>query len=198
MRELLDHAFYQRDSQTVAVDLLNKVVVYGAMSARIVEVEAYGGSDDPASHAFRGLTPRNAVMFGPPGRLYVYFTYGMHFCCNVVCDEDGRASAVLLRAAAPLTGIAIMRQRRRLSSEAPLRHLLSGPAKLCQAFAIDQTHNGADLVSGDHKIELFDDGFAPPDRPARGKRVGISRGEDFLWRWWVRGDSNVSRPNDEK
>ena len=118
----LARRFYARDSRELAPLLLNKVLVRGTgpdrVTARIVEVEAYAGAQDPASHAFRGPTPRNETMFGPPGHLYVYFTYGMHWCANVVCGTDGIASAVLLRAAAPLAGLETMRRRRGRSPRA--------------------------------------------------------------------------------
>jgi DNA-3-methyladenine glycosylase len=104
-RRRLVRAFYRRDGRTVAPELLNKLLVHGTRSARIVEVEAYAGAEDPGSHAFRGRTRRNATMFGPPGRLYVYFSYGMHWCANAVCGEVGEGTAVLLRAAAPVTGL---------------------------------------------------------------------------------------------
>src|SRR3954462_15370547 len=128
---LLPREFYRRDSRVVAKALLNKVLVHGDRTGRIVEVEAYCGAMDPGSHAYRGMTRRNATMFGPAGHLYVYFTYGMHWCANVVVRERVEGSAVLLRAAAPVAGIEVMRSRR--SKARRDRDLLSGPAKLCQA-----------------------------------------------------------------
>lgn len=159
------------------------------MSGRIVEVEVYLGGEDPASHAYRGKTARNAVMFGPPGHLYVYFTYGMHFCANAVCGIDGVGTAVLLRALAPLPPIEPLWARRpRARSE---RDLCSGPAKLCQALGIDRALNGADLASGD--VRIADDGTPPPAHPERSRRVGIRHAVENEWRFSVPGDPNVSR-----
>ena len=154
-------------------------------------MEAYRGEDDPASHAFKGPTRRNATMFGPPGRLYVYFTYGMHWCANLVCAREGVARAVLLRALAPVEGISLMRAAR--GGNVAERDLLSGPARLCQALGIDGTCDGADLVDGDEGFVLVDDGVAAPERPATSGRVGIRLAADVEWRFWVPGDPNVSR-----
>ena len=133
----------------------------GPCAGRIVEVEAYR-SDDPASHSFRGPTARNAVMFGPAGHLYVYFTYGMHFCANVVAATEGDAQAVLLRAVQPLRGVELMRRRR---GGRPDAILTDGPAKLCQAFGIDRRQDGVDLCTDD-LLSVVDDGVAPPSRAA--------------------------------
>jgi len=204
-RRVVPRRFYAGDPLEVAPALLNKVLVGGARAGRIVEVEAYRGADDPASHAYRGLRPRNAVMFGPPGHLYVYFTYGMHFCANVVCLGEGVAGAVLLRALAPLDGIEAMRAARARppgapgrrsgdgSSGWPDRDLASGPARLCQAMGITGADDGADLVSGAGGIQLVDDGVAPPPRPAVSGRVGLRVAVERPWRWWVPGDPNVSK-----
>ena len=164
------------EAPEVAPWLLNKLLVHGVCVGRIVEVEAYR-EDDPASHSFRGRTPRNEVMFGPPGHLYVYFTYGMHHCANVVTGIEGAGAAVLLRAVEPIAGIDVMRERRRGRAA-----LSDGPAKLCQAFAIDGRCNGHDLLSGDGP-GLFDDGTAPPGAPRIGPRIGISKAVDVPWRW---------------
>jgi DNA-3-methyladenine glycosylase len=191
-RRTLGRAFYRRDSREVARDLLNKVLVRDdGVSARIVEVEAYLGSEDPGSHAFRGETQRNGTMFAGPGRLYVYFTYGMHWCANAVCGEVGSGTAVLLRAASPIDGEDLMWARRPKARFE--RDLLSGPAKLCQAFGLDGSFDGADLVRGDRGIRLVDDGVAPPARPGRSTRIGLSAGAEHPWRWFVKGDPNVSR-----
>ncbi len=188
----LARAFYARDSRVVAPALLNKVLVAGECSARIVEVEAYRGEEDPGSHGFRGETPRTRVMFGPAGHLYVYFTYGMHWCANAVCGDVGESSAVLLRAAAPLTGLGLMHERRGPAARRD-RDLCSGPAKLCQAFGLDKAHDGADLVAGGDGVTIVDDGVAPPAEPGVSRRIGLSAGVEHEWRWYVPGDLNVSR-----
>ena len=192
----LPRSFYARDSRVLAPLLLNKLLVTRTedgtrLAARIVEVEAYRGSDDAGSHAYRGMTPRTEVMFGPPGHLYVYFTYGMHWCANVVATKDGDAAAVLLRAAAPVDGIDVMRERRIKARRD--RDLLRGPARLCQAFGITGAHNGTDLVRG--SIRIVDAGEPPPDAPGVSTRIGLGagRGDDHAWRYFVRGDPNVSR-----
>ena len=190
----MKRAFYERDPRDVAPELLNKVLVRGARRARIVEVEAYCGGEDPGSHAYRGQTNRNATMFGPPGHLYVYFTYGMHWCANAVCGAVGDGVAVLLRAAAPLDGVDEMwRERAKAKRE---RDLLSGPAKLCQAYGITGADDGADIVTGRGRdIRIVDDGTPPPASPANGVRIGLAegKGHEHEWRWWVGGDPNVSR-----
>jgi DNA-3-methyladenine glycosylase len=189
----LPRAFYDRDVHLVAADLLGKVLVGpDGASGRIVEVEAYAGPDDPGSHGYRGETPRTRVMFGPPGHLYVYFSYGMHWCANVVCGPSGTCAAVLLRALAPLDGLPLMRARR--PSARRDRDLCSGPAKLCQALGIDKAHDGADVVRGDRGVVLLDDGTPPPREPVRTTRIGLSAGADLPWRLFVPGDPNVSRP----
>jgi DNA-3-methyladenine glycosylase len=200
------------DPVAVAPWLLNKLLVRGDRAGRIVEVEAYRGTADPASHAYRGLTPRTAVMFGPPGHLYVYFTYGMHWCANVVCGPDAVAGAVLIRALAPTSGLPAMRRLRPAARRD--RDLCNGPAKLCQALGITGVDNGADLVrprpsaatalatpdasdplDAPDPVRLVDDGTAPPTHPGRGPRVGISVATEQRWRWWVAGDECVSRPH---
>jgi DNA-3-methyladenine glycosylase len=192
----LPRSFYARDSRELAPLLLNKLLVVRTddgvrLAARLVEVEAYCGSDDAGSHAYRGMTPRTEVMFGPPGRLYVYFTYGMHWCANVVATKDGDAAAVLLRAAAPVDGIEVMRERRVKARRDG--DLLAGPARLCQAFGLTGAHNGADLVRG--PVRIFDDGVAPPAAPGVSTRIGLAlgRGDEHPWRYYVPGDPNLSR-----
>ena len=166
------------DAPEVAPWLLNKLLVHGPCVGRIIEVEAYR-EDDPASHTYRGRTPRNEVMFGPPGHLYVYFTYGMHHCANVVTGGEGVGAAVLLRGVVPIAGLDLMRDRRSGRTA-----LADGPAKLCQAFAIGPEHNGADVCRGAGP-GIFDDGTPPPAAPLVGPRVGISKAVDTPWRWRV-------------
>jgi len=165
--------------------------VHGGVAGRIVEVEAYCGAEDPGSHTFRGRTKRNATMFGPPGGLYVYFTYGMHWCANAVCGEEGEGVAVLLRAVSPLRGLDEMRARRPAARRDV--DLTRGPARLCQAFGIDGTFDGADLVRSDRGVTIVDDGVAPPPAPLVDTRIGLSVGVDFEWRYSVPLDPYVSR-----
>jgi DNA-3-methyladenine glycosylase len=188
----LPRAFYRRDPREVAPELLNKVLVANdGRRARIVETEAYCGPIDAAAHTYRGQTARNAVMFGAPGLLYVYFTYGMHYCCNAVCGEEGEGVAVLLRAAEPLAGLALMREARPAAKRD--RDLCSGPARLCQAFGIGRAQDGVDLVTGMGGLSIVDDGVAPPEDPMVSTRVGIRHAAEEPWRWYVPGNPNVSR-----
>ena len=192
----LPRTFYLRPVRTVARQLLGKVLVRRigriTLSGIIVEVEAYNGSDDPASHAFRGRTPRNEIMFGTGGHLYVYFTYGMHFCANVVTGHEGAGSAILLRALEPLGGITAMAHNRNRPEHA-VKALLSGPAKLCQAMKIGRKENGADLCG--NGIWIKDRGFAAPPRDiAATPRIGITQGKEHLWRYVVRESAFLSRP----
>jgi DNA-3-methyladenine glycosylase len=192
----LPRSFYARDPRELAPLLLNKLLVTRTgdgvrLAARLVEVEAYCGSEDPGSHAYRGMTPRTEVMFGRPGHLYVYFTYGMHWCANVVATKHGDGAAVLLRAAAPVDGIEVMRARRVKARRD--RDLLAGPARLCQAFGLTGADNGADLVRG--SVRVLDDGVPPPAVPSISTRIGLAlgRGDESLWRYFVPGDPNLSR-----
>jgi DNA-3-methyladenine glycosylase len=190
----LSRSFYRRDPRAVAPDLLNKVLVRGRRTGRIVEVEAYCGSIDPGSHAYRGRTDRNATMFGRPGLLYVYFTYGMHFCANAVCGEEGEGLAVLLRGLTPLSGLGHMRRYRPAARRDA--DLCSGPAKLCAAFGLGRAFDGADLVTGDRGVVIGDDGTPPPGRPVVTTRIGLAagRGDEHPWRWHVAGAAGLSRP----
>lgn len=189
----LPRSFFARSSTEVAPDLLGRVLVRvlpdgTRLAARLVEVEAYG-PNDPASHAFRGPTPRNLVMFGPPGHLYVYFTYGMHFCSNVVTGAEGTGSAVLLRAAEPLEGLDAMAVRRGV--DAPTL-LCSGPGRLTQALDISRPENGADLVR-DASVQLRMGDPVAPRSIARSTRVGVNVGTERRWRFYEAGSAFVSR-----
>jgi len=171
----------------VARDLLGKVLTLEASgstkAARIVEVEAYLGGRDPASHAYRGLTPRTAPMFGPPGRSYVYFVYGMYHCLNVVTERDGVAGAVLLRGAEPITGFDDLAPR-----------ALAGPGKLTRAFGLTTAHTNLDLVRS--RLSIHDAPLVPPSRVVRTVRVGLNEHATTSapWRLYVRGSTGVSRP----
>nr|WP_266156660.1 DNA-3-methyladenine glycosylase [Dyella silvatica] len=188
----LARSFYDRDPCLVAPELLNKVLASATGRAgRIVEVEAYRGSVDPAAHTYRGKTVRNATMFGPPGFMYVYFTYGMHWCCNTVCEEEGKGCGVLLRALEPIAGLDQMHAARPRSKRD--RDLCSGPARLTQAMGIDGAQNGIDLVSAQQGFTVLDDGMAPPEKLVGTARIGISRGTEHLWRWYVPGNPHVSK-----
>ena len=188
---LLSPGFCRRDARGVAPELLGWILGTsdGSVSGRIVEVEAYRGDGDEASHSHNGMTPRNEVMFGEPGRLYVYFTYGMHWCANVVCGEEGSGEAVLIRALQPLTGEDRMVQRRPAARRP--RDLANGPAKLCQALGIDGDANGS-LLWGEGPFCLWDDGIRP-GRVETSLRIGISKAVDLPWRWFDADDENVSR-----
>lgn len=185
-------SFFERDPLEVAPDLLGKVLVGPHGSGRVVEVEAYRGSEDPASHAFRGPTPRNRVMFGPAGHLYVYRSYGIHWCANVVAGDDGVAAAVLIRALEPLTGVETMATHRRAARGH--RDLANGPGKLCQALGIDGSHGGVDLLAATGPVRMVDDGTPPPPSPTVGPRVGITVGTDRPWRFSIPGSRFRSRP----
>ena len=189
----LSRTFYQRDPRLVAPDLLNKLLVRDdGRAGRIVEVEAYCGSEDPAAHTYRGKTARNATMFGAAGHLYVYFTYGMHFCANAVCGEVDEGVGVLLRAIEPVAGIEMMRAARPRAARD--RDLGNGPGKLAQAMGITRAFDGIDLVGNTHGISIMSDGMAPPAEPVSGPRIGISRGTEHPWRWHVPGHAHVSGP----
>lgn len=171
---------------------MNKILAMpDGRSGRIVEVEAYCGAEDPAAHSFRGQTTRNASMFGEQGHMYVYFTYGMHFCANAVCWERAPGSGVLLRALEPLTGVERMREARHGIERNTL--LCSGPARLTEAMGIDRELDGADLVLSSEGPLILDDGTPPPEVPTASPRIGISRGIDPPWRWHIEGNAHVSK-----
>jgi DNA-3-methyladenine glycosylase len=163
--------------------LLGATFTHGGVTLRLTEVEAYDGPNDPGSHAYRGPTARNTVMFGPPGRLYVYFTYGMHHCCNVACGPEGEASAILLRAGEVVDGVETARQRRPGSGD---RDLARGPGRLCRAMAIDRDDNGLELSA---TLRL---GPALQDI-STGPRVGLRLASERPWRFWITDDPTVSR-----
>jgi DNA-3-methyladenine glycosylase len=184
----LSRSFYTRSALVVAPELLGKLIVRDLDGVRlkgmITEVEAYMGADDPASHAYRGQTPRNSIMFREGGHLYVYFTYGMHYCANVVASEAGRAEAVLIRGVMPVEGIETMIERRSASGKTVLnKHISDGPAKFCQAFGIGHRENGTDLL-GD-EIFIDDAPLIPPNLIERSERIGISVGKEHLWRFFI-------------
>ena len=183
--------FYDRPVPEVARALLGATVAHGGVVVRLTEVEAYAGQADPGSHAFRGRTARNAVMFGPPGRVYVYFTYGMHFCMNLVCGPPGTAGAVLLRAGEVVEGAAVAAARR-TTAKAP-RDLARGPARLTVALGVDRSHDGADATDAGSPL-VVRAGSAPDAAGVRsGPRVGVAgAGAGHPWRFWVDGDPTVS------
>ncbi len=190
----LPRAFYARGPRSLARALLGRLLVHddpsaGRIAGRIVEVEAYGGADDPASHAYRGRTARNRVMFGPPGHAYVYFTYGMHHCFNVVCGPPGRAAAVLVRALLPVAGHSVMARRRGTTD--PLR-LARGPGALARALGLDRSHDGADLSVGPVWVADLPE-VREGRRVACGPRVGIRLAAERPWRYWLAEEPCVSR-----
>ena len=195
---ILPRDFYDRDPLVVAPQLLNKVLVVRGgpdelvrVSGRIVEVEAYRGLDDEAAHTHRGPKPRTATMFGPPGHLYVYFSYGMHWCANAVTSSAGVGDAVLVRALEPIEGVDMMFERR--SAAGRTRDLCSGPAKLCQALSISGALDGVDLTEEASPVVIVDDGVGVVSEPQQTTRIGLSKSVELPWRWMVPGNRHVSR-----
>ena len=187
---ILTAGFFVRSPEIVARDLLGKVLVHRRegerLSGRIIEVEAYLGLDDPASHAFRGLTPANSVLFGPPGIAYVYFIYGMHYCVNVSCLPAGEPGGVLIRALTPLEGIRTMAQLRGLAEDAKPRQLTGGPGRLCEALGITRaTHNGMDVTKPESSLHFEDHGDQPGNIEIT-PRIGISKAKDHPLRFLVK------------
>lgn len=185
----LPRSFYLQPVLEAAPALLGAVVEHAGVRVRITEVEAYDGANDPASHAFRGPTARNEVMFGPPGHAYVYFTYGMHFCVNLVCGPPGVAAAVLLRAGEVVDGWEIAISRRPKSTA---RDLSRGPARLTQALGIDRAQNGLDVTVSTSPMVLRRGSPVAPGLIRSGPRIGISTAVDRPWRFWIDGDPSVS------
>ena len=182
------------DVLAAAHTLLGATVVadspQGSVAVRLVEVEAYRGADDPASHSYRGRTARNAVMFGPPGHLYVYFVYGMHYCANVVCLTDGVPGAVLLRAGEVVEGHDLARSRRPGARRAA--ELARGPARLTEVLGIRGEHNGTDLIDPSSPVRLRPGPAVPPEEISTGPRVGVAAAHETPWRFWVTGSPAVS------
>jgi DNA-3-methyladenine glycosylase len=186
----------------VAPRLLGCVIEHdtpaGLVAAELTEVEAYAGETDPASHAYRGRTRRNAVMFGPPGHAYVYFTYGMHFCVNLVCLGEHTASAVLLRAGSVVAGEDLARARRagrRLGRAIPARDLARGPARLCQALGIDRSLDGADVCAEGSPLRVRTGSTTARSAEMKigcGPRVGVAAAAEVPWRFWIEGEPTVS------
>jgi len=183
--------FYDRSVHDVARDLVGCTVRHGETAGRIVEVESYH-MEEPACHAYVGLTPRTRVLFGPPGRAYVYFSYGIHALLNAVCEADGIGAAVLIRALEPIDGIDLMRERRRVE---PLHELCNGPGKLTQALGIGLGLNDTSLL-GDGPIDILPPSAAGerPDTLAIGERIGITKAADLPWRFCDPRSRSVSRP----
>jgi DNA-3-methyladenine glycosylase len=201
---LLGREFFARPTVEVARDLLGCRLVVdrgtaAAVEAVLVEVEAYLGLEDPASHAYRGPTPRAGIMFGTPGHLYVYLSYGVHHCANLVCERDGVAGAVLLRAAAVESGEAVVRDRRaayrsNLARIIPVHELLRGPGNLCRGLGVALDDNGLDVCSPTSRVEVWEPVRRTRLAVARGPRVGISAAADRPLRFAVRGHPAVSNP----
>ena len=183
---MLGRDFFARTVHEVAPDLVGVTLLVDGVGGLIVEVEAYD-QEDPASHGFRGRTARNASMFGPPGHAYVYRSYGVHWCLNLVCDEPGRAEAVLVRALEPTHGLDTMRARRGVDAE---RALCSGPGKLCQALGVDRSHDG--LALDEPPFALLERDSTP--EIVTGPRIGITKSVERSWRYGLAGSAFVSRP----
>lgn len=190
---VLPRGFFDRPVEEVAPALLGcrfaRRTTGGEVVLRLTEVEAYAGPLDPASHAYRGPTARTEVMFGPPGHAYVYFTYGMHFCVNLVCREAGTASAVLLRAGEIVAGAELARSRRPRSS---VRDLARGPARLCQALAIGRDLNGADVCDSGGPLRIMPGDAVDLSLVRTGPRTGVNGAKEVPWRFWIDGEPSVS------
>jgi DNA-3-methyladenine glycosylase len=189
---LVPRDFYLDSPDLVAQKLLGKLLVRGEMVGRIVEVEAYFGEADPASHSFPGKTARNAVLFGPPGHAYVYFIYGMYFCLNVSCEPDGLPGGVLFRALEPVSGLEVMARARGVATT-KVAALTSGPGRLCQAFGVTRERdNGADFTSRKSDLQIQDDGFVAGEILVT-PRIGITKDADRPARFVIAGNPFVSK-----
>lgn len=196
----LQKIFFERNVLTVAEELLGKIFIYEDknldvnLSAKIVEVEAYNGKIDEASHSFKGITKRNEIMFNSGGFLYVYFTYGIHYCANIVTGKKGEGSAVLLRAMEPISGVEIF-NKRRFNSEfvdkLKNNNLLNGPGKICQAFNINKNHNGLDITK--NPIYILDKPKLSKDEIVQTKRIGIKKSVELPWRFYIKNSSYISK-----
>ncbi len=189
----LKRNFYEKRTLKVAKELLGKYLVVKKgkrlLSGKIVETEAYIGKNDPASHAYRGVTPRTKLMFGKPGYAYIYFTYGMYYCLNFVTEREGFPAAVLIRAVEPKEGIDLFIKRRNTKK---LENLTNGPGKVCLAFGLGKRLNGVDLCSD---IIWVEDRGEKPERIVSASRIGIKEGEDKKWRFYISKNEFVSRIN---
>ena len=186
MPQLIRRAFFRRRVIEVAPDLIGATLLVDGVGGRIVELEAYHHTD-PAAHSFRGPTTRNAVMFGPPGYAYVYRSYGIHWCLNFVCEPKGSASAVLIRALEPTTGLATMRRRRGVKDE---RLLCSGPGRLCEALGVTHAHNGLALDAPPFRLYARDGAI----EVLTGLRIGITKAVELPWRYGLKGSRFLSKP----
>jgi DNA-3-methyladenine glycosylase len=203
---LLPRSFYEHPPELVAPRLLGKLLIHRVggkiLAGRIVEVEAYLGPHntppDPASHTYRGPTPRNAVIFGPPGHAYVYLIYGQYFCLNVSCEPEGRAGCILIRALEPVAGLGVMARNRGLALHVKPSLLTSGPSRLCQAFALTRArHNALDFTSKDSPLQILDDGCPIPESSADlhvSPRIGLKVAVDWPLRFSLSGHHCVSGP----
>lgn len=191
--DLLPRDFFDRPSPEVARDLLGSVLEHrtpdGLVAVRLTEAEAYAGEEDPASHAYRGRTARNATMYGDAGHAYVYFTYGMHYCINLVCLGPGTASAVLLRAGEVVEGVDLARRRRRRARD---RDLARGPARLCEALGVHRPHDGADVCDPTEPLRVREGVPVDPALVRTGPRTGVVAAKERPWRFYIEGEPYVS------
>ena len=186
MPRRLPRSFFDRSVHEVAPDLIGATFLFNGVGGVIVEVEAYHHTD-PAAHSFNGQTPRNAVMFGPPGFAYVYRSYGIHWCVNFVCEAAGSASAILIRAIEPTTGVATMKRRRKVDND---RLLCSGPGRLCEALGITREHDGLPLDKPPFELRARSMDYDVTE----GVRIGITKAADLPWRYGLKGSRFLSKP----